>query len=280
MIVGKVTDYIKRTAHGDKPFFTYVGLSNLHPPAKVHPDFDQTDPSRLGSYADFMAEMDYRLGQIVDCVDEAGISDNTIIVFSSDNAAGMVNVDRLLGGSSGPFRGGFFTPPWEGSMRVPAMVRWPSKVAAGVVTEEMLSAHDWYKTFAALAGASDKVPTDRPMDGIDASKFLVGQSKTTGRDGLLFFGPDGSLMSVKSHNIKVWFRYSEGFDKPIVTPQFPMVFDLGSDPGEKNSLFSDKMDIGWMMEIIFPYVAAYERSVAQYPNIKPGQEFAGYAKTK
>ena len=58
------------------------------------------------------------------------------------------------------------------------MARWPGNVPAGVVTEEMLSAHDWYATFAALAGASDKVPTDRPMDGIDASKFLLGESET------------------------------------------------------------------------------------------------------
>jgi len=59
-----------------------------------------------------------------------------------------------------------------------------------------------------------------------------------------------------------------------------MVFDLGSDPGERNSLFLDKMDIGWMMEVAFPYVAGYEKSIAQYPNIKPGEEFTGYAKAK
>ena len=103
LIVGKATDFIKRSANDDKPFFTYVGLSNLHPPALVHPDFDQTDPSRLGGYADFMAEMDYRVGQIVDCVDKAGIADNTIIVFSSDNAAGLIKVTPG-GGSNGPKR--------------------------------------------------------------------------------------------------------------------------------------------------------------------------------
>jgi len=279
MIVEKATDYIKRTAKGNKPFFTYIALSRVHPPEKAHPDFDQTDPSRLGLYADLIAEMDYRIGQIVDSVKEAGIADNTMIVLSSDNSTIFVHA-FALGGSNGPWRGDFSTPPTEGSMRTLAMVSWPGKVPAGVVTEEMLSAHDWYKTFAALAGASDKVPTDRPMDGIDASKFLLGQSKATGRDGLLFFGPDGSLMSVKSHNIKVWLRYSEGFDKPIVTPQFPMVFDLGSDPGERYNLFLDKMDIGWMMEIVFPFMAEYGTSVAKYPNIKPGEEFTGYAKPK
>jgi arylsulfatase A-like enzyme len=276
LIVGKAIDFIKHSATGDKPFFTYVAFSHMHAPEKIaHPDFNQTDPTRLGLYADLIAEMDYRVGQIVDCVEEAGIADNTIIVYSSDNAA-ILTPSNAFGGSNGPWRGHFFTPPSEGSMRVPAMVRCPGTVPSGVITEEMLSAHDWYKTFAALAGASDKVPTDRPMDGLDASKFLLGDSEHTGREAIVFFGPDGSLMSVKWHNIKVWFRYSEEVEKPIVTPQFPMVFDLGSDPGEKNNLFPDKMDMGWMIEPIFPYVFEYEKSIAQYPNIKPGQEFNGY----
>jgi arylsulfatase A-like enzyme len=277
LIVGKATDYIKRAAAGDKPFFTYIALSHLHPPEKVHPDFDQTNPSRLGGYADLIAEMDYRVGQIVDCVDQAGIAEKTLIVFSSDNGAGLIDA-APQGGSSGPWRGGFMTPPWEGSMRVPAMVRWPGKVPAGVVSEEMLSAHDWYKTFAALAGAADKVPTDRPMDGVDASKFLLGESKTTGRESLLFFGPDGSLMSSKWRQVKAVFRYCEGIAEPILQPQFPMVFDLGSDPGERYNLFNTKLDMGWMFGVVFRTVGAYEKSIAQYPNIKPGQEFTGYKK--
>ena len=277
MIVEKTVDYISRCAKGDKPFFTYVGLSHVHPPERVHPDFDQTDPARLGMYADLMAEMDHRVGQIVDAVDRAGISENTLIVFSSDNAALEV-ASAVFGGSNGPWKGGFFTPPTEGSMRVPAMVRWPGKVPVGVVTDEMLSVHDWYKTFASLAGAAEKVPTDRPMDGVDASAFLTGQSRTTGRECLLFFGPDGSLMSVKWHNVKVWLRYSKSIEEPIVQPQFPMIFDLGSDPGEKNALFADKMDCGWMFMLALPFIAEYEKSIAQYPNIKPGAEFCGYGK--
>ena len=279
LIVGKAIDYIKRAAVGNKPFFTYVALSHVHPPEKAHPDFDQTDPSRLGLYADLIAEMDHRVGQIVDCVEAAGIVDNTLIVFSSDNAAPCVP-STGFGGSNGPWTGDFFTPPTEGSMRVPAMVRWPGKVPAGVITEEMLSAHDWYKTLASLAGASAKVPTDRPLDGVDASKFLLGESEHTGREALLFFGPDGSLMSVKWRNIKMWLRYSESIEKPIVSPQFPMIFDLGSDPGERNPLFADKMDCGWMFECAMPFVAEYRKSIAQYPNIKPGEEFTGYPKVR
>jgi len=156
-------------------------------------------------------------------------------------------------------------------MRVPAIVRWPGKVPAGVATEEMLSAHDWYRTFAALAGASDKVP----IDGIDASRFLLGESATSGRESILFFGPDGSLMSVKWHNMKAILRYSEGIDQPIVAPQWPMLFDLASDPGELYNIMATKMDMGWVLSVALKFVADYQKSVAQYPNIKTGAEFEG-----
>ena len=275
LIVEKAIDYITRQASADKPFFTYVGLSHMHPPEAVHPDFDQTDPARLGQYADLLAEMDHRVGQIVDCIDEAGLTDNTVIVFSSDNAAGGVH--SFQGGSNGPFRGSFVTPPWEGSMRTAAMIRWPGKVPGGVVTEELLSAHDWYTTFAALAGAADKVPTDRPIDGIDASKFLLGESATSGRESYVFFGPDWSLMSVKWHNIKAVLRYCEGMDQPIVKPSWPMVFDLASDPGELYNIMETKLDMGWMVGVALKFVADFQKSVAQYPNIKTGEEFTGYA---
>jgi arylsulfatase len=275
LIVEKATEYIKAQASTDKPFFTYVALSHIHPPEAPHPDFDQTSPDRLGGYADVIAEIDHRVGQIVDCVEEAGIAENTIIHLSSDNAAGKIPA-FAVGGSNGPWRGDFFTPPTEGSMRVPAMVRWPGRVPAGVVTEELLTAHDWYTTFAALAGESDRVPTDRPIDGVDASKFLLGQSPSTGREACLFFGPDASLMSIKWHNVKAVLRYSVGDDQPIVQPQFPMLFDLGSDPSELYNLFNEKMDMGWMFEICMQFIVEYERSVARYPNIKPGVEFEGY----
>ena len=274
LIVGKATAYIKRQAAAGTPFFTYVALSHIHPPEAVHPDFDQTSPHRLGIYADIIAEMDHRVGQIVDCVTDSGIAENTIFVLSSDNGTG--EIEPLLGGSSGPYRGSFFTPPWEGSMRVPAIVSWPGNVPAGVVTEEMLACHDWYATFAALAGALGKVPADRPVDSIDASPFLVVQSPETARKSVLFFGPDGELMSVKWRNVKAVFRYCDGIDQPILRPQFPMFFDLGSDPHELYNLFSRKLDMGWMLLPVLKAIGEFEASVTRYPNIKPGQEFEGY----
>jgi arylsulfatase len=277
LITKKATDYIKRVATGDKPFFTYVGLSHVHFPEKAHPDFDQTSPERTNAYADLMAEMDYRVGQIVDCVEEAGIADNTLIVFSSDNAALDQATPNIWGGSNGPFRGSFWVRPWEGCYRTGAMVRWPGKVPSGVVTEQMLSCHDWYKTFAALAGASDKVPTDRPMDGVDASQFLLGTSEETGRETWIFFGSDGQLMSAKWHDLKAVLRYCEGMELPVVQPEFPLLFDLESDPQERYNLMNYRMDGNWMANLIFPAVMEYEASVAKFPNIPPGTDkFEGY----
>jgi arylsulfatase len=284
-IVEKATDFIKRKAADDEPFFAYVSLSHLHPPEQPHPDFDQTEPTRLGAYADLLAEIDHRVGQVVDCVEEAGIADNTLIVFSSDNAtdASLSAGYGVHGGSNGPWRGEFMSMPWEGSYRTLAMARWPGKISAGIVTDQMVSIHDWYATFAAVAGASDKVPTDRPMDSVDISPYLLGESKTSGRQSLLHFGPDGTVFASKWGNIKAIFRYTKGVDKPIEQPQLPIFYDLTSDPREEVDLIrAHEGGMGWMFAPVLEVVGEYEKSIAEYPNIPVGAaDFDGYgAKAK
>ena len=85
--------------------------------------------------------------------------------------------------------------------------------------------------------------------------------------------------STKWHSIKVVLRYSEGIDQPIVTPQWPMLFDLASDPNELYNLMATKMDMGWMLGVALKFVGDYQKSVAEYPNIKTGEEFEGYPPT-
>jgi arylsulfatase len=273
-IAKRTAEFVKRQAKAQKPFFVYVGFTHVHPPLTVHPDFEHKSPLRGGIYADTIGEMDVRVGQILDAIQEAGIEDNTIIVFSSDNATG--GVVSTAGGSNGPWRGNFFTPPFEGSYRVAAMVRWPGKIPNDVVTNEMLHAVDWLPTLAGLAGESKRVPSDRPIDGVDASAFLLGKRDTTGRETVLYFGSDGELMAVKWNTVKVILRYSEGISKPIVKPQFPLFFDLSSDPGETVNLWESTFEMGWMTVPLFRALGAYETSVAQFPNIKLGEEFEGY----
>ena len=143
-----------------------------------NPDYVGKSTKRGGLCADVIAEMDDRVGQILDAIKEAGVDDNTIVILNSDNGSGGF-VPQLGGSTNGPWRGDFPSTPFEGSMRVPAMIRWPGKGPAGVVTNEMLAAVDWLPTLAGMAGASKLVPKDRPIDGIDASAFMLGKSDTT-----------------------------------------------------------------------------------------------------
>jgi arylsulfatase len=274
MLAERTAEYIAKQAKAGKPFFVYTALSHAHPPEKVHPDFDQTSPDRLGEYSDMIAEMDHRVGQILDAIAEAGIEDDTIVVFSSDNGAG--GIPCVQGGSSGPWRGHFSNPPYEGSMRVPAMIRWPNHVPAGVASQEMLTAHDWLPTLAGMVGASKLVPTDRPIDGIDTSAFMLGASSTTGRDSYLFFGPDAGPMSVKLGHIKVILRYADSFETPIEKPYWPRVYDLTSDPHEDYNIMVYKMDMTWMLGAALKPVGEYQKSLAKFPNITPGEDFKGY----
>ena len=124
-IAARAADFIKRTAAAGHPLFTYICFTQMHPPLIHHPDF--TGKSGGGIYSDTLAELDHRTGQILDAIDQAGISENTIVVWSSDNPAGR---STSMGGSNGPWRG-HFGSGFEGGMRTPAMVRWPGKVKAG-----------------------------------------------------------------------------------------------------------------------------------------------------
>jgi arylsulfatase A-like enzyme len=279
-IIPKTVECIKRNAAAKKPFFVYVGYTELHPPMMGHPDFVGKSTQRGGLFADLIGEMDYRVGQILDAVKEAGIDDNTVVILSSDNAGGGA-IPQIGPGSNGPWRGDFMNTPFEGSMRSPGIIRWPGKVPAGVVTNEMLAAVDWLPTLAGMVDASKLVPTDRPIDGFDASAFMLGKSNTTGRDSYMFFGTDGELLSIKWKIYKTIFRYTEApiaIEKPYIKPQLPMMYDLSSDPHEDNNLMYTDMTTGWILAPNFKLIGEYERSRKEYPNIKVGEDFKGYEK--
>ena len=209
---------------------------------------------------------------MLDAIDQAGIADNTIVVWTSDNPAGRA---QSMGGSNGPWRG-HFGSGFEGGMRAPGMVRWPGHVPAGAVTDEIVTAVDWLPTLASLVGESERVPDDRPIDGVDASSLLLGQSPTSGRDHVIYFGSDGAPMSVKWRTMKVVFRYSESTSGPIIKPQWPFVFDLIDDPNEEWDLIEKRLDSAWVVGPVAQRLGALQQSMTRYPNITPGEEFTGY----
>ena len=269
-IAARTVDYITRKAAAGERFFTYVCFTQLHPPLLPHPDF--VGGSVGGTYSDAMAELDHRTGQLLDAIDTAGIANDTIVVWSSDNPAGRAT---SMGGSNGPWRG-HFGSGFEGGMRAPAIVRWPGRVAAGTETDEILCAVDWFPTLASLIGEGDRVPDDRPIDGIDAAGLLLGERLTSGRDHAIYFGSDGAPMSVKWRTMKVVFRYSESTSGPIIKPQWPLIFDLIDDPNEEWDMVAKSLEGAWAVEPVAARLGALQQSMAQYPNIAPGEAFDGY----
>jgi arylsulfatase A-like enzyme len=276
-ITEKSIAYIKKMAKAGKPFYNYIGLTHFHPPFLVHPDFE--NKSKSGVFADTVMEVDYNVGKILKAIKDAGIEDNTLVILTGDNAAGSFPVSGLasgeVSGSNGPWRGGLSTA-YEGGMRTPAMVRWPGKIPAGKVSDEIFADLDWYPTLAVLAGAEDRVPADRPIDGIDQKNFLLGQQKKSNREFVVtFVGTD--VWSVKWRNMKIHFKAAEGSHSIVQTFTFPQVYDIKNDPSESYELWGNEgYAHAWVMEPVSKILGSLQASMAQYRNIKPGEEFEGY----
>jgi arylsulfatase len=273
-IAEKTIDFIRRSHAEGKPFYAYVGFTNVHPPLVVHPDFEDATNSPFAAPKN-LAELDYRAGQILDALDELGLGEDTIVVWASDNGTGHLTGEGI--GSGGYWRG-TFGGGWEGCYRTPAMIRWPGKIPAGVVTEEIVAALDWYPTLANLAGLGDKVPTDRPIDGMDMSAFMLGQTETSGRDHYLYIGVDAEPIAAKWKHFKVHYRYTleESWTAPYIKRQVPMVMDLINDPHEFIDLMDSELVYAWVIGAASAPLIALGQSQAEYPNIAPGADFDGY----
>jgi arylsulfatase A-like enzyme len=261
-------DIIARKAQEEDPFFLFIGFSRPHYPNVVGEDFDGR--SGAGSYADSVVELDHHVGEIIAAVREADIEDETIIVFASDNGPTTTtgSIGELYAGDPGPFRGEL-GEPYEGSLRTPAMVRWPGRIEPGK-SSEMISIHDFLPTFAAMLG--EALPDDRPIDGVDQSGFLLGSSETSSREHLLTFLGD-RLIAVRW---KQWRIYPVEFQPAAGNPElagyqsvvreliYPQVFNIEADPKEQVNLSSH--DGAWVQWPYWELVEAYKESTVQYPN--------------
>jgi len=273
----KAIDFINARTKESKPFFVYVGFTHFHPPWGVHPDF--TNKSGAGVYADTKMEVDYNIGQILDAIEKAGIAENTIVIVMGDNGAANYPSPGLVtgevGGSNGPWRGGLSTA-YEGGMRTPAMLRWPGRIPAGVVSDEIIADLDLYPTLAHLIRQEHRIPTDRPIDGIDQSDFLLGEQAKSDREHVVTFIGD-KVFAVKWRNMKVHFAASEGTHSVIQEYTFPQVFDIKEDLKESYELWGNEgYSHAWVMSPVSKILAELTASMREYPNIAPGQSFTGY----
>jgi arylsulfatase len=249
---------MERQAQARRPFFAYATLTQPHLPTLPNPAF--AGKTGNGDWADMLAEMDANVGQMLDAVDRLGIRDGTIVIFASDNGPEFV---RPYDGWAGPWRGQYFTA-WEGGIRVPFMIRWPGKVPAGRVSDEIVHGIDLFPTIAAITGAS--VPKDRPIDGVDQSGLFLGKSDTSAREGILVFCAD-RLQAVKWRNYKVHFYKQDTMVAPPLKLGIPLLFNLYTNPQE----IEDKVSLdSWIIGPALKMVGAFEASVKQHPLIPMG----------
>lgn len=169
----KACDFIER--HREDPFFLYVAYNMPHVPLAASEAF--LGKSRNGLYGDVVMELDWGVGEILRKLKEAGLDENTIVCFSSDNGPWLH--EGPFGGRALPCYNGKGTT-WDGGQRVPMIVRWPGHIKAGQTEESLACMLDWYVTFAKMAGAS--LPEDRAIDGYDISGVLLGTSSRASQD--------------------------------------------------------------------------------------------------
>ena len=255
-LTARTVDYIKR--HVKKPFFAYVPLTQLHFPTLPHEDF--VGRTGAGDFADSMAEMDSRVGEILEAVDSIGATDNTLFIFGSDNGP---EFRRPWRGTAGPWTGTYHTS-MEGALRVPFIFRWPGHIAAGGVTNEILHVVDLFPTFARLTGAT--VPTDRPIDGIDQLDFLLGKQPKSNREGFVYFIKT-ELRAAKWRDWKLHFVWEV---EPNAGPnhlETPWLFNLIQDPKEETDIGTQQ---SWVRGPIRLMVSAFQESLKGNPPIPPG----------
>ena len=259
MVTDRAVDYVAKNAKGERPFFLYVPFAFAHHPALAHPDFKGTSPGGL-------LEHDHNVGRILDALSAAGIADNTVVVWASDNGPSPLPTVTPWWtiGDAGPWRGEIGTV-LEGNIRTSCVVRWPGKVPSGRTSNQIVAIVDFFPTLARISGG--KVPADRPIDGVDQLDFFTGRQEKSNREHvLLFLGQ--KLMAVKWRNYKIHLNGLDRVDGVFEDWSFPRAFNLAADPKERWNIIWQNT---WLGEEVGPFVAAYQSSVKKYPNLAGGQ---------
>jgi arylsulfatase A-like enzyme len=204
--------------------------------------------------------MDYRTGQILDAIKQAGVEDNTLVIFMSDNG---LEATHPWEGESGPWRGTYFTA-MEASLRAPFIIRWPGKVPAYRVNNEIVHMVDVFTTLAHVGGA--EVPKDRPIDGVDQMDFFLGKQENSNREGFPAYVSD-RLTAVKWRNWKMHLiEQVNMYDVPQYLAQ-PRMYNLLTDLKEKRDVAIYNT---WVAEPMLKIIDDLQATLKRYPPIKLG----------
>lgn len=260
-LTDKTIDFMKRQKSAGKPFFAFVPLTQPHEPTLPHPDFK--GKTGKGPWADVLMQIDSYIGRLLDTVEELGLRDDTIFIFTSDNGPEFASAWY---GSSGPWRGTYFTG-LEASLRVPFIVRWPGKVPAGMVSNEIVHQMDLFPTLARMAGG--KVPTDRVIDGVDQTDFLSGKQEKSNRESVVIYvGND--LHGVKWRNWKMMFKEMDNGGSPVRELSIPHFYNLLVDQKEEHPNAPSLPENLWVRYPASKILVDHAVSLKKEPPIAPG----------
>lgn len=233
----RVTEIIRESAKSNKPFFLYYAHNYPHTPYKASAKF--AGSSKDGVRGDMMQEMDWGIGEMMKALDDAGIADNTLVIFTSDNGPNKNEHAQ-------PFQGTKYVTH-EGGHRVPFIVHWPDSVKAGGVSAANIHAMDLFPTLSEVIGA--ELPTDRVYDGESLLPLLTGGALTRSPDEPFFYYNCENLQAIRKGDWKIHLPRSpqqipfwQG-GKGITTLDEPLLYDLKSDPGESKNVADEHPEI-------------------------------------
>jgi arylsulfatase len=291
-------DFIKRQHEAGKPFFTWWNATRMHFRTHVKDEHTGISGASGNEYHDGMVEHDRHVGELLDHLDELGISDNTIVFYSTDNGP---HYNTWPDAGTTPFRSEK-NSNWEGAYRVPAFVRWPGEFPAGTTINGLVAHEDWMTTFAAAAGKDDLKEDlldgyeaigreyKNHLDGYDMTEYLskAGSFETINDDiaasprkEFWYFNDDGEMVAIRLGDWKAVFYENRGeafevWREPFTELRVPLLFNLRRDPFEKAQHNSNTYN-DWFLDhafILVPMQAAaakYAQTFIDYPpSQKPG----------
>ncbi len=252
-ITDHALDFMRRKAKTQQPFFAYLPYTQTHEPVDAHPDFKGSTGN--GSFADVLAQTDAYVGELLAKIDELGLKDNTIFIFTSDN--GREGIKRSFG-FTGPWRGTMFSP-YEGSLRVPFLIRYPGNIPPRQVSNDIVHLIDIFPTLANFVGGN--IPQDRVLDGVDQSKFFTGQTAKSARESVIIY-IGNELFGVKWRNWKMLLKEIDEKSYAIQNMAYPSIYNLIVDPKEEEP---EKfyLDDTWVDTPLWQVIEDHQISIAQ-----------------
>lgn len=283
-------DFMERASSGEQPFFLWWNATRMH--IWTHLKEESVGVTGQGVFADGMVEHDGHVGELLDKLDELGIADNTIVMYSTDNGA---EVFTWPDGGTTPFRGEK-NDNWEGGFRVPLMIKWPGVIEPGSISNEIISHQDWLPTLLAAVGEPNikeqlldgyRAGGKRfrvHLDGYNFLPYLSGEEERGPRREFFYFSDTGDLLNLRYDDWKIVFaeQRAEGFDvwqEPFVFLRLPKIFNLRSDPFERAA----EESIGyarWRIDrtyLLLPAQAIVAQFLATFRDFPPRQTPASFS---